>query len=101
MNYNERIKMVKAMEFIARQINDEELFGEWLAIGVADGDVQYGDLTLYHDDIKYYIENDAVFADLMDTFLLVMSTAYNDKSGLYCDGITSKPEGEPVENDNN
>lgn len=95
MIINERIKMVKAMEFIARQINDEVLFDEWLAIGIADGDVEYGDLSLDHkEDIEYYAENDAVFADLMDTFLLVMSTAYNDKSGLYCDGIVSKPEGE-------
>lgn len=94
-NINERIKMVKAMEFIARQLNDELIFDEWLAIGVGDGDIQYGDLTLEHDiDLEYYVENDAVFADLMDSFLLVMSTAYNDKSGLYCDGIVSKPEGE-------
>lgn len=30
MDNNERIKLVKAMEFIARQVNDEEVFEGWL-----------------------------------------------------------------------
>lgn len=36
--------MVKAMEYIARQINDEEVLMPWLQLGVADGDIYYGDL---------------------------------------------------------
>ena len=41
----ERVKMVKAMEFICRQINDEDVFMGWLMNGVADGDIEYGDLS--------------------------------------------------------
>lgn len=44
MNRIERIKMVKAMEFIARQVNDENVFERWLIGGVSDGDIEYGEL---------------------------------------------------------
>ena len=89
----ERIKMIKAMEFIARQINDEEVFYGWLSIGVADGDVEYGDLDVKKDDkeyLEYYLE-DVHFADLMDTFLHEMTKA-KKSGGLYCGGIVSKGE---------
>lgn len=91
MNKIERIKMVKAMEFITRQLNDEELFMSWLMDGVADGDIRYGDLSPNEndeEDMEYYIE-DATFADLMDEFLRLMWFAYDDNSGLYCDDIVS------------
>ena len=45
-NMRDRLKMVKAMEFIARQINDEEVFESWLVMGVADDDIPYGDLEV-------------------------------------------------------
>lgn len=91
MNKIERIKCVKAMEFLARQINDEEVFEEWLVDGVADGDVDTGDLDVKSGDeelLDYYIE-DEHFADLMDTFAHVIARA-RKSGGLYCDGIVSK-----------
>ena len=91
MNAIERIQMVKAMEFIARQLNDEEVFEGWLMSGVADGDIDYGDLTIKADDteiLDYYLE-DENFADLMQTFLRVMKRGYKS-GGLYCDGVVSK-----------
>ncbi len=91
MNKIERIKCVKAMEFLARQINDEEVFEEWLMDGVADGDIDDGDLDVKGDDeelLDYYIE-DEHFADLMDTFAHVIARA-RKSGGLYCDGIVSK-----------
>ena len=87
----ERIKMVKAMEFIARQVNDEEVFEEWLVMGVADGDIEYGDLGIRASDaetMEYYI-NDDDFAYLMHTFLNMMANA-KKSGGLYCDGIVDK-----------
>ena len=87
----ERIKMVKAMEFIARQINDEEVFEEWLMDGVADGDIRYADLSVDAVDfsgLDYYIE-DEHFAELMETFLSVMKGARRS-GGLYCGCIVSK-----------
>ena len=50
MDNNERIKLVKAMEFVARQVNDEEVFEGWLINGVADGDIEYGSLEVTEDD---------------------------------------------------
>ena len=91
MNKHERIKMVKAMEYITRQINDEDIFEAWLIDGVADDDIDYGDLTAEDDgDIESYTE-DEHFADLMDSFLWCMRKAYKS-GGLYCDNISSKAE---------
>lgn len=90
MDRTERIKLAKSMEFIARQVNDEEVFEGWLINGIADGDIEYGDLGVSDDDeILDYCVDDADFAELMALFLRIMRRA--DKSGgLYCDGIVSK-----------
>lgn len=90
MNTIERIKMVKAMEFIARQINDELVFDHWLTGGVADGDIEYGDLTVRNDDaelLDYYLE-DENFKDLMQLFLRLMASAKKN-GGLYADGVVA------------
>ena len=84
--------MVKAMEYIARQINNEEVFCDfWLTSGVADGDIEYGDLKVTKEDeeyLDYYIQ-DEEFSDLMRLFLKTMRFAYKD-GGLFCDKVVSK-----------
>ena len=95
MNKHERIAMVKAMEYIVRNLNDEELVMPWLVYGVADGDIEYGDLTQKPDDheaLDYYIEDDK-FADLMHTYLGIMKAAWKS-GGLCCDGVVDKALGE-------
>lgn len=90
MNTNERIKMVKAMEFICRQINDEDVFMPWLTDGVADGDIDYGDFDIKLNDeaiLDYYISEEH-FGELMDTFLHCMSQA-KKSGGLFCDNVVS------------
>ena len=91
MNATVRIKMVKAMEFIARQINDDDVFEGWLIGGVADGDIKYGDLEVRDEDreeLEVYIEDES-FADLMHTFLYVMKNA-SRSGGLCCDGVVNE-----------
>ena len=91
MNAPERIKMVKAMEFIARQINDEGVFEDWLIGGIADGDIKHGDLEVRdedREDLAVYIEDES-FADLMHTFLYLMKNA-SRSGGLCCDGVVSE-----------
>lgn len=83
----DRVKMVKAMEFICRQINNEDIFMRWLYAGVADGDIEYGDLE-YDDKFDDYYINDGEFLDLMKLFLRLMKQAYND-GGLFCGGVVS------------
>ena len=85
MNLSRRAKVVRAMETIARCVNDEEVFYRWLLCGVADGDID-GDTT--DEDLEYYCE-DKTFADLMERFLDLM-TAAKKSGGLYEDKIVSK-----------
>lgn len=63
MSKIERIKMIKAMEFISRCINNEEAFERWLVGGVADGDIKPGDLSINNEDfdnLEYYIDDDGL-----------------------------------------
>ena len=86
----ERFALVRAMETIARSINDEEVFEEWLEYGVADGDITE-DTT--EEELEDYIEDEA-FSELMGTFAHMMKRATKGfdgyKGALYCDGCTSK-----------
>lgn len=87
MNKKERLALVKSMEFIMRNLNDESLFMSWLGVGVADGDIEYGNMTLSDSeiyDLEYYLEDDN-FQYLIETFLRIISRA--KKSGIYCDGV--------------
>ena len=87
VNEIERKKMVLAMEFIARQINDEEVFEPWLMSGVADGDIKYGSFDV--EDVDDYYIKDESFKDLMSSFLRRMVGAYKS-GGLYCNGVVCK-----------
>lgn len=83
----DRRKAIVAMEFLARQVNDEEVFEYWLINGVADGDIEYGSFDIADID-EYYLEDDN-FKELMTDFLFLMKGAFNS-GGLYCGGIVSK-----------
>lgn len=86
---NERKKMIVAMEYIARQINDEDVLEGWLMCGVPDGDIEYGNFDtdqIYDEDCMLEDDN---FRDLMDCFLRRMSGAIKS-GGLYCGGIVTK-----------
>lgn len=85
MKIKERIEVIRAMETLARAVNDEMVFEKWLICGVADGDI---DETTTDEELEYYAE-DETFAELMETFLKVMSGA-KKSGGLYVDGIVSK-----------
>ena len=85
-NRLKRAEVVKAMETLARCINDEDIFESWLMVGVADGDID-SDTEL--EDVDGYYTEDKNFSELMDLFLRLMSRAKNDDTGLYCDGIVS------------
>lgn len=89
----ERIQMVRAMEFICRCINDEEIIMSWLMCGVADGDINKDttDAEIY----EAYCDSDTNFAELMDCFLRCMLRA-NKSGGLYCGEVVSNV-GEEIE----
>ena len=87
MNRTERAKMILAMEFIARQINDEDVLDRWLMCGVADDDIPYGSMDITDVDEDYL--NNSTFEDVMSCFLRCMKGAYTS-GGLYCDDIVCK-----------
>jgi hypothetical protein len=80
-----RTEVLRAMETLARAVNDEYVFEEWLIEGVADGDI---DETTEDEELEYYIEDDN-FKELMGVFLHMMHRAYKD-GGLYVDGVVSE-----------
>ena len=88
----ERMMAVKAMEFIARQVNDERVIDVWLMDGVADGDIEYGDFTIHSgvetDPAYDYASDPDIFSALMATFLKTMSSAYKN-GGLWCGNVVS------------
>ena len=89
LDMNERMKMVCAMEYIMRQVNDEGIFFNcWLSDGVADGDIKYGkfDYSLYDFD-DWYLE-DENFKNLVDTFVDCVRAAYKS-GGFYCGGVSA------------
>lgn len=85
MNKAERIQAVRAMDFLARAVNDEYDILLWLEEGVADGDI---DENTTDEELLDYVEDDQTFAELMRTFLRTMYTAKKD-GGLYIDGVVS------------
>lgn len=88
INKSKRIEVVKAMEALARCINDERVFSTWLSLGVADGDITE---NTSDEELEFYIEDNVQFADLMYTFLRCMHNAYYN-GGLYVDNVVSKEE---------
>lgn len=82
-----RCDIVRAMDLLARTINDEEVFETWLIYGVADSDITE-DTT--DEELECYIE-DEEFAGLMNMFTMVMRDAHLS-GGLYVDGIVSRKE---------
>ena len=82
---HERANMVRAMEEIARCVNNEDWFyGLWLTEGVADGDIKEGTTD---EELECYCDDDSL-KELMYTFLKLMQLARDD-GGLYCDGVTA------------
>lgn len=90
-NKNDRRKAILAMEYLARQINDEDVFESWLMAGVADGDIPYGSMDVNSVD-DYYIEPDN-FKEIVGCFLRRMIEAYESGS-LYCGGVVGEEKGD-------
>lgn len=78
MNKQKRIEVVKALDTIARCVNDEGVFMYWLSMGIADGDIENG----YAED---YIDDDSL-SDVLGAFMHLMKRART--GGLYVDGVT-------------
>lgn len=80
-----RADVVRAMEIMVSTINDEDIIGLWLALGVADGDITLDTTNEEIDELGY--TNDTTFTELLTLFLKLMNRAGSE--GLYFDKILS------------
>lgn len=85
-NMKERCELVRAMEIVCRNLNDEDILMHWLTEGVADGDITKD--TSDDEIIQEYCEDDKSFAEIMDCFLECVKAA-NKSGGLYCGRVVS------------
>ena len=84
-NEQERYATIRVMDMLARQTNNEVALEMWFAQGISDGDI---DLETPDEMLSDYI-NDDKFADVLDTFLCIMSESYK-QGGLSVDGVDSE-----------
>ena len=89
----DRVELVRAMETVCRNLNDERVFMHWITMGVADEDIT--DDTTDEFIAEQYCEDEENFAELMDCFLECMKEAIKS-GGLYCGRIKSNL-GEEIE----
>ena len=88
----ERKKAIVCMEYLARQINNEDILMGWLMCGVPDGDIKYGNLDITEISDDDYMVNEG-FKDIMTCFLRKMSSAYQS-GGLWCGNVVSGTKGD-------
>ncbi len=75
----ERVKLLRAMETIARCVNDEDVFELWLAEGIPDGEIKENTTD---EEIEWLAEDTDSMLDIMDTFVKLMKNTYRN-GGLY------------------
>lgn len=88
-----RIEMLRAMETVIRNMNDESAIDEWLRNGIPDGAINSATDS---SELEWLAEKDN-FADIMDTFCYIMrewtkglDTPKDRKAFFYCDGVQSE-----------
>lgn len=84
-NEQERYAIIRAMDMLARQTNNEAALEMWFSQGISDGDI---DTETPDEMLNDYIDDDK-FRDVLDTFLCVMSESYK-QGGLSVDGVKSE-----------
>lgn len=77
----EKASLVLAMEYMVRNINDEEIIDGWLRCGVPDGDIAYGETDVNMVD-ESYTDNDT-FKEFVECFTRRLKFA-TERGGL-CD----------------
>ena len=86
---SKRMDMVRAMEYIARQVSNDEVLDLWVNLGVVGNDIPYSVLTDGSEEwLEKYITDEGL-SNLMRVFLRVMAMAYAE-DGLWCAGVSSK-----------
>jgi hypothetical protein len=88
MDLKSRVATVRAMDEVIRSLNDENKMMTWLMYGVPDGEI---DEDTKDEDLRWLVESDAGFADLMYWFIRIMNKV-SPNGGMWVDGVCSKEE---------
>lgn len=76
----ERKRLVAAMEYIIRFVNNEDFIHSWLIGGVPDGDIPFGEFD--PDIVPDYLGEKVTVEEFAKLFLKIMANAEDD-GGLY------------------
>ena len=87
MDKQERITAVRAMDTIAKMLNDEREYARWAMMGIPDGEI---DENTKDEEIEWLCDDD-IFPDLLFNFCRVFGMKKEKATGfLYCDGVIGK-----------
>jgi hypothetical protein len=88
INFKERIAVIKAMDLIIHNLNDERDIFWWLENGVPDGEINE---DTPEEDLQWLVEEDDMFADIMSTFTKIMRRQPVN-GAMWVDNVLSKEE---------
>lgn len=71
----ERVKVLKALDTIAKTLNDEYYLENWFSYGVPDGEI---DDTTQDNYLLDYVKNDKDWQNLLDLFVKLIRLASAD-----------------------
>ena len=87
MNKQERLQAIRAMDTIAKMLNDENEYIWWANMGIPDGEI---DETTKDKEIEWLCDDD-IFPDLLFNFCRIFGMKKEKATGfLYCDNVTGK-----------
>lgn len=81
-----RIRVLRAMDTIAKCLNNENSYAWWAYVGIPDGAVNE---TTKDEDLEWLCDDDT-FSELLLNFCRLFGMSKTMASGfLYCDGVVS------------
>lgn len=90
-NKKERIQAIRAMDFLARSINNENILEAWLANGIPDGEIT--DDTK-DEELEWLIDDESL-DEITEKFCACMARA-KFNGGLFIDGVTVGESRRPI-----
>lgn len=88
INFKERVSIIRAMDTIVRNLNDERDILWWLDSGVPDGEIN---AKTTDEELYWLVDDDESFADIMSTFVKIMRRQPIN-GAMWVDNVLSKEE---------
>ena len=88
INFKERVSVIRAMDTVVHNLNDEEYVAWWLEDGVPDGEINE---ETADEELYWLVDDDESFADIMSTFIKIMKRQ-SVNGAMWVDNVLSKEE---------